>query len=134
VWSDRRTAAPGWVSVFLDAEDDADVPDIAVFCPACIEREFEGRIPDAYTWPQAKPPSGWFRNRATLEGDRFYGSPRAGRRGARAVATGAAATRHDTKPLGRRRLPRLRHSMLTNPTAHLVQGLTFGWRALRLRR
>jgi hypothetical protein len=31
--------------VRLDLADDPDPPSIAIFCPACVEREFRGCLP-----------------------------------------------------------------------------------------
>jgi hypothetical protein len=42
--------APGWVAVLLDLDDDPELPDVAIFCPACVAREFNGTAafrPDA---------------------------------------------------------------------------------------
>jgi hypothetical protein len=35
----------GWVGIRLDLPDDPDPPEVAIFCPACLEREFGGSLP-----------------------------------------------------------------------------------------
>lgn len=37
--------AAGWVGVVLDLSDDPDSPEVGIFCPDCVQREFDGRIP-----------------------------------------------------------------------------------------
>jgi hypothetical protein len=43
--SDAVGSARGWVAVRLDLADNPDPPEVAIFCPACVEAEFEGRSP-----------------------------------------------------------------------------------------
>jgi hypothetical protein len=42
--------ATGWFGVRLDLPDDPEPPEVAIFCPVCVEREFGDDLP-----PDAKP-------------------------------------------------------------------------------
>jgi hypothetical protein len=37
--------AAGWVGVRVDVAVEPDPPEVAIFCPVCVEREFAGCLP-----------------------------------------------------------------------------------------